>query len=531
MRTNSKRCVLFAALPMAFIVGCDSEWHMNDGYAFGRAEGNTGTDTDSGVAVGESARDQNPPSLVPLFDNGPWPSEEPSVIDEDYGVFVHHRGTDRGECGSRTVPCRTVSEGIRRAKSAGKRVYVCGTAGTYTERVTFRTSTDGLKVFGGFRCEDWTYHPESIRSRVEPFAGHALVVDGLLEGLEVHDFEFATIGRPNHQSPIAAWVRNSKGVVFRRTAFIGGPGAKGKNGVGGADGGTPSSSLMSHANAVGVVGGYLGGGSPCGSEEGSLGGNGGYGGISGGGVGWPIAGVRPPVEGEAGALGGVGSINGENGGNGSRGETGAHSDPADVGAFGLGGFYRGCASTGAIGHPGQGGGGGGGGFWTEALDCSAGGGGAGGFGGCGGKGATGGIGGDASVGLLTWSSFVTLDSCELSSDSGGDGGDGGRGGTGSVGLNGGTGAEASGATPEFCGKGGRGGRGGDGGDGGSGSGGPGGPSHALVVNASAYGWLKLINTTLVWGPGGDGGLGGRSAHGDSAPDGPAGASSDILIVP
>jgi hypothetical protein len=123
-------------------------------------------------------------------------------------------------------------------------------------------------------------------------------------------------------------------------------------------------------------------------------------------------------------------------------------------------------------------------------------------------------------------SGLSLDACELASQSGGAGGKGGNGGLGGPGQEGAEGG--AGDSDNSIGNGGRGGPGGAGGPGGSGAGGNGGPSHVLVYKGTAP--AKLAGTTLTTGVGGAAGLGGAVLM-LRAPNGLAGTAAAELAIP
>jgi hypothetical protein len=157
------------------------------------------------------------------------------------------------------------------------------------------------------------------------------------------------------------------------------------------------------------------------------------------------------------------------------------------------------------------------------------------MGGCGGTPGKGGSSAGASIAMLSWSSAITLDRCELISGAGGGGGNGGKGGTGGQGKPGASGGAAyagdAGPMPDAgmgLGKGGNGGPGGNGGNGGSGAGGNGGPSYAIVYKGTKP--TPVNGTIVAHGAGGAKGLGG-TVDNVKAPDGVVGAAADEFAVP
>lgn len=104
------------------------------------------------------------PSPVPTVDSGnpdggtitPVPPPEKTKEDElteTFGVFVAVTGTPDG-AGTRAAPVSTITEGIKLAKQAKKRVFVC--AGTYTETLTLE---DGVSILANLDCSapKWKY--------------------------------------------------------------------------------------------------------------------------------------------------------------------------------------------------------------------------------------------------------------------------------------------------------------------------------------------------------------------------------------
>jgi hypothetical protein len=498
-------------------------------------------DADAGDAEGGPG-DSGDAEAEPYCDPTSLPGDDACVIADDYGIFVSPDGTDDASCGSSTAPCATITQGMARAKTESKRVYACGDNGDYAESVTVDAALNGLALFGGFRCSDWSYAPSTVRARVFPASeGVAWTVDGV-NGLAVHDFaiESRDATTPGASS-IAAVVRNASDVVFKNSTFTAGDGAKGDDGVDGAVGANgPEPTLAQRGvNATCTAPPAIHNGGAwelaqiiCGSE-GGMGGN-----ITRGTATQTKSGdngsdgelktnLVPPVAGGGGTGSSDPAVAGGDGTAGANGLAGGNGvASAAAGAFTSAGFTPASGLPGTDGFPGQGGGGGGAG--ASAVSCTGASGGAGGMGGCGGKLGTSGKGGGSSVALLSWSSDVTLEECTLTSASGGNGGRGGngcKGGNFSLGAYGGDGI----ATPSAMASGGDGGPGGLGGPGGSGSGGTGGPSYAVVVHGAEP--TKVGTVALTPGSGGLKGTGGQAVGGVKAPDGSGGDAGATLIVP
>ncbi len=489
-----------------------------------------------GGASGSGGQDAGDAEAEPYCDPGWMPGDDACVVHEEHGVFVSPLGADGAGCGTRTSPCATLGKGMQEAKAQGKRLYACGDGGEYVENVSVGEALDGLLVFGGFRCAGWDYEPGVVRAKVKPSEGIALAVQGLLQGLEVRDFVFASSdAAAAGQSSIAAVVRGSEGVVFRNTGFEAGAGAAGLEGedgnageespvAGAAQQGVPSTCSGGTPNAGGLwLSDFV-----CQAGGSTRGGAGGTAlfekaGLSGD-QGTPTTAVVTPNVGQGGVGGTSTDKGGKNGEAGSAGNPGSNGTVAGQGELSENGYTPASGSDGTNGRPGQGGGGGGA-SWSK-TGCVGPSGGAGGMGGCGGFGGKKGTGGGASIALVQWSSTVTLDGCTLTASAGGKGGDGGNGGAGSTGQNGQVGGWA--AHIDMV-TGGAGAPGGNGGPGGSGSGGSGGPSHALVLHGQAP--TEIGTVSLVPGSGGAKGVGGQAVGGGKAPDGAEGASSPKVVVP
>lgn len=449
------------------------------------------------------------------------PSQDVCVITDALGVFVSPQGNDTA-VGSKSDPVKTVGRALTLAKTSGKRVYACGDAGDYAESVTVGASLDGVAVFGGFSCDDFTY-VQGLKTTIVAASPTAWIIEDLTIGahLEDLDIQAAEASLPG-ESSFGLIVRDSQNVVLRRvkaTAGAGAAGAKGADGVAGASG-TAAGDAQDGADGSCSSGGEteLGGAWTAASTCGSRGGDGGTGysdGTAGDGEpGVPTTGLVTAVLDNGGSGSDDADEDGASGADGSDGAPGAPGAPAPLnGAFSASGFTPANGLAGSNGNPGQGGGGGGAGP-SVSNECRGASGGAGGMGGCGGTGGAGGGGGGASIGVFIWASSVTLDSCEFVSSDGGAGGAGGQGGTGGAGAVGGSGGDGSGTG--LTADAGDGGSGGAGGPGGSGSGGSGGPSAALVKSASTAQELGSIVTVP-----GDGGAGGPGGLGPVA--GPSGS--------
>jgi hypothetical protein len=480
---------------------------------------------------------QAPDVVVP---DGPFcdPTQSPSVstcvIDERYGIFVSPQGDDTA-AGSRTAPLKTLAVAVPRAHTLGLRVYACNGSGNLTgfaENIDIQTGWTNVQLFGGFTCPAngrWTY-ATTRQTVIAPAAGAALLIEHgassvLLEDFDLHGADATGPG----VSSFGAIIDTASAVILRRVhiqAGTGTAGADAANGPDGADGDlTGANQDGQGATCIAAPLVQAGGSWNAASQCGSLGGTGGAAtrltGMPGMG-GTPVMNVTPPGMNNGGPNGAQGT-DGTLGSDGTAGTAG--SSMIDPGAFTSTGFTPSAAGgSGTAGHPGQGGGGGGA---SDAMNpgCVAASGGAGGMGGCGGRAGGGGGGGGASVALLSWSSDVLLDSCDLVSANGGDGGRGGDGGGGGSGAAGGNG----GAGVLLTRRAGNGGTGGDGGIGGPGAGGNGGPSYALVFFGATP---ARMTSSFVSGNAGAGGRGGTTngQGGLQAPNGTAGLAAPEFLA-
>ncbi|HVY26972.1 MAG TPA: hypothetical protein VHB79_10485 [Polyangiaceae bacterium] len=445
----------------------------------------------------------------------------------ELGVFVSsEHGNDTNGDGTKENPFATLKKGI--ATAAGKNVYVClgDTIDEYDEQLVIDKSMDGLRIYGGFSCEDWSYDAER-KPLVHPSSkAIALRVLGVTKGVKIESMRFQAAdasGSGLDASSYGAFITDSKNVVLKGVTLTAGAGMKGEDqeqpeqqpdgAKPGAEQDGEAASCMAAApdGKPGKWGGLV-----CETK----GGSGGTGYLSdnggSGASGLPLQNVNfgagstdpasPGSDGTIGAPGKAGSV---------------PKDGPGQGVFAITGFTPAAGANGGNGAPGQGGGGGGASKGTAG--CRGASGGAGGMGGCGGIGGKGGQGGGASVGLFSWSSEISLSQTTIGSVVGGAGGKGGDGGFGGAGEGGGAGGKAApGNVPS---NGGGGGHGGGGGTGGNGAGGSGGPSFAIVFSGAkpTYG----DDTKLKPGTGGAKGLGGTSLP-TKAPDGSVGDSGDYL---
>ena len=302
------------------------------------------------------------------------PKDSPACVDDLVGVFVDATNGKDTNAGTKSAPMQTIGAALGKTATL-KRLYVC--EGTYSEDVTLDASHDGVSIYGGWKCADWSYSGNRpVIGKTSPaFTLSALSKPVVVEDINVEAEAATTDGG----SSIGVFV-NGTTVTFKRTTFAASAAKAGLSGT------TPSK--YSAAAQSGANGSGAGGTTPitctCTNANSSTGGGGG-----------PLAGgggdgtASPTVGSPNGGLGGSSSCtDGDAGANGAATASGAGS--TKNGALSASGWDRGdTATAGTAGHPAQGGGGGGG--------KSVFGGGGGGCGGCGGGGGTAGMnGGSAS---------------------------------------------------------------------------------------------------------------------------------------
>jgi hypothetical protein len=463
--------------------------------AMGGSGGSAGSAGDGGTGGGE-----------PPCDSTASPSEDVCVIDEEYGVFVSPDGDDDAGDGSRANPYATIGKAIEEAAASEKRVYACADGGAFQESVSVDSSADGLEMFGGFACDDWSYS-EMAKSRVTSPSTVALRVDNVA-GLRVEDFEFeAADAAMAGESSVGALVATSTDVLFRRVRLEAGLGANGADGMR-QDFTYPAQATLDGNNASGATGALS---KPCTCPGGAVssgggGGNGQLGGQDGGNG-------APDHDGPGGEGGDSAALGCGLGGAGLNGAT-APAGPRSLGASTRGmltaaGWLASAGADGTHGLPGQGGGGG--------SSGATGGGGGGGCGGCGGAGGPGGKGGGASIALVSFESTVRVENTELMAADAGQGGDGVQGQVGQTesgfgGLPGGGSA---------C----QGGIGGLGGRGGAGGGGAGGISVGILWTGDDE--PMRTGGMITVGMAGSSGIGGDPGNND----GIAGVAEQVLEAP
>ena len=424
------------------------------------------------------------------------PKDSLACVADSVGMFVDAtKGDDAAGDGSKAKPMKTIGKALEKVGNK-LRIYIC--EGTYAEDVVLDAAHDGVSVYGGWKCGDWTY------SGGKPVVGKgtlALKIDSatkpiVLADLEIRSADAVTPGG----SSIGVLVSNATDVGFTRDKVVAGNGLAGGNGVLLPFTYPDPPTVLRGKDATGNTGGAVnvvtcpGGATSTGAKGGDTG--------SDGNAGLPALG--------GGALGKAGPMTSQSctaGGDGAAGTSAAIGDGAKViGALSSSGWLPAKGADGPTGGPGQGGGGGGG----QVSGGNSGGGGGGGAGACGGAGGPGGAGGGSSVALVTFSSKVTVAASDLTAVIGGNGGTGAlaQGGQSNSGIGG---LRGSGSLLGCLG-----GSGGKGGDGGSGGGGAGGISVGVLWKGTAAPTIDASTTakTTVAAKGGSKGLGGATPTND-----------------
>jgi len=432
------------------------------------------------------------------------------------GVFVSPSGSDSNQ-GTEASPVKTIAHALDLAKTAADhRVNAC--AGTYPEHLVIDAAHDGVSLYGGYSCADWSYATTNTVTVAPTDPGPALTINMLTSGTTIEDMNFRAPNASgqdsagNGASSIAVLVNASANVAFHNCALAAGDGVSASpskpttpsnygNGST-APNGAPDTS------ATGGAGGATTGAAACMSGS-SAGGSGGTVNIDGG-VGSGGDGTSTPTAtlGSASGYDGTGSSisKGHPGANGAAGNGGQAA--TSYGTLDAMGWTPSHGGNGSPGNPGQGGGGG-----AASVPPPTGGNG-GGSGGCGGAGGLGGAGGGASIALASVASTVTLDGpCSLST---GKGGDAQPGGDGQVGQAGGSpGSDASALA---------GGKGGNGAGGSGGAGGTGGISVCIVYSGIVPAGSPSCSSGTAGQPGGSGSGNSGGDNGDLNPV-PAGTGS------
>ena len=383
------------------------------------------------------------------------PKDSPLCVDDTVGIFVDAAGGVDTNPGTKASPMKTLGAALGKTNPQQRRLYVC--AGTYPEDLSLDATHDGVSIYGGWKCQAWTYDAAS-----QPLIGKTNLsakLSGLTQSVAIEDVHVkAANGANPGDSSLAVLVANCANVTFTRVKLEAGIGQTGAPGTL-TDYTSPTQTQLNGSTATGIDGGSpVSVGCPAGDT--TVGGGGGYGNGQDGHDGTP----GPSNKGTLAACSGSNI----GGGKGVNGDGGADAPAlAALGALTTAGWQPQAGGGGTHGDVGQGGGGGAG--------YSSSGGGGGGAGGCGGAGGVGGGGGGGSVSLATLSSAVSLTASTLIATTAGDGGSGAAGQAGQA-----PGGFYGGGLPPGC----IGGNGGAGGSGGAGGGGAGGISVGVLYKGA-----------------------------------------------
>src|SRR6185503_5893816 len=113
------------------------------------------------------------------------PKDSPACVDDSVGVFVDATSGKDSNAGTKEAPVKTIGAALAKIGSF-TRVYVC--EGSYAEDLLLDSSHDGVSLFGGWKCSDWSY------SGGKPVVGAtqlAAKLDALTKSVTISDIEFA----------------------------------------------------------------------------------------------------------------------------------------------------------------------------------------------------------------------------------------------------------------------------------------------------------------------------------------------------
>lgn len=441
---------------------------------------------DNGACDADASLNDTGVDAPPGCDLTKDPKDSLPCVDDGVGIFVDATNGKDTNAGTKAAPMQTIGAALGKTNTQHARVYIC--EGTYAEDVTLDASHDGVSLYGGWKCGDWSY------SGGKPTIGKsslAAKIDSLVKGTTVADLTISAADGINAgDSSISMLVSASQNINIVRVVFAAGTGVKGADGAltvfnfpASLDG---NPAIADDGGAPKVVN------CPAGD-------------VSTGGKGGDVTANRNGDDGLPNLGAGDGGAGGTNScSNGTAGNIG-HAGDAGAGSSSRGSITTkwGASSgtTGASGGVGQGGGGGGANFVSGPQH---GGGGSGGSGGCGGAGGGGGQGGGSSFGLVTVASSVNVTLSSVTTHGAGAGGNGAGGQVGqSVGGLGGAG------TIPGC----NGGGGGVGGNGGGGGGGAGGLSVGVFYKGAVPNVDASTTSAITIGAKGSGGIGASANNG------------------
>ncbi len=128
------------------LVGCGSDAAVCDNHA---------CDSDASIGDGGDAGDTGV-DASPGCNASADPKDSPACVADGFGIFVDATNGKDSNTGTKEAPVQTITHALDIAKGQNlKRLYVC--EGTYGEDVTIDPGHDGISIFGGSTCNDWTY--------------------------------------------------------------------------------------------------------------------------------------------------------------------------------------------------------------------------------------------------------------------------------------------------------------------------------------------------------------------------------------
>ena len=149
-------------------------------------------------------------------------------MDNAHGVFIDATsGDDTAGDGTEEHPYKTFAKGIDAATTGGKRLFAC--AGTYAESVKLTAANNGIEMYGGFSCSDWSYSGD--KTEVAPGTGDPALVIDQVDGAHVEDIAFTSADATTlGGNSVAASVNKSKKIDLYGVTLTAGKGADGADG-------------------------------------------------------------------------------------------------------------------------------------------------------------------------------------------------------------------------------------------------------------------------------------------------------------
>ncbi|HEX7604515.1 MAG TPA: DUF1565 domain-containing protein, partial [Polyangiaceae bacterium] len=155
------------------------------------------------------------------------PKDSLACVADSVGMFVDATtGDDAAGDGSKAKPLKTIGKALEKVGSR-PRIYVCD--GTYAEDVVLDATHDGVSLYGGWKCGDWTY------SGAKPVVGksaEAMRIDSLTKPIVVADIDAkAADGAGAGSNSVAIRIVQSANVSLVRVKLEAGVGQPGANGT------------------------------------------------------------------------------------------------------------------------------------------------------------------------------------------------------------------------------------------------------------------------------------------------------------